>query len=257
MKKLLILTLLAILLSSCAPASTPALISTATDTPLSTATFTPEPTVTLMPEPTMTFTPEPTATFTPEPTKTQTATPKPPTPTPIKANFLPPVDDKVPQYNAFDLDKAEGIINSNAGASYNGITYQCNGAYFIPGTKDNHFAYDYGTGNCSKHLVGTQVYGMSVGFYGRVISVGNESEKYATKIDYGKIECTDGKVRHIVIQFAHSIPLVEVGDVVDSNTVIAEFEKVSVEIEIMVFGNGSPINPELIGLQPRCPSFCK
>lgn len=242
MKNLSILTLLCILLVSCAPVSTTLPVNTATITPLPKATLTLKPTAT--------------STYRQEPTQTLTATPKPPTPTPIKANFLPPVGDNVPQYNAFDLDEAEGTINSNAGARYNGITYICDGAYFIPGTKDNHFAYDYGTGNCSKHLVGIKVYGMSVGFFGTVISVGNESQKYATKVDYGKLECTDGKVRHIVIQFAHSLPLVKIGEVVDSETIIAEFEKVSVEIEIMVFGDANPINPELIGLQPRCPSFC-
>jgi hypothetical protein len=76
MKNLSILTLLAILLVSCAPASTTVPVSTATNTPM----------------PTATFTQEPTATFTPKPTKTLTATPKPPTPTPTS----PPKPTKTP-----------------------------------------------------------------------------------------------------------------------------------------------------------------
>ena len=57
MKNLSILTLLAILLVSCAPASTTVPVSTATDTPLPTATLTPEPTATFTPPPTATSTP--------------------------------------------------------------------------------------------------------------------------------------------------------------------------------------------------------
>ena len=49
MKNLSALTLIAILLASCATASTDAAVSTVTNTPLSTATFTPEPTETVQP----------------------------------------------------------------------------------------------------------------------------------------------------------------------------------------------------------------
>lgn len=68
---LITIVLIAIILVSCAPISTPDLIgSTSTNAPQPTATFTLEPTATFTPEPTVTFTPEPTATFTPEPTNT-------------------------------------------------------------------------------------------------------------------------------------------------------------------------------------------
>lgn len=77
MKNLSILTLLAILLVSCAPGPTPVPVSTVTDTPF----------------PTSTFTPEPTATSTPELTKTQTVTPKP-TATPLR--LLTPQDVILP-----------------------------------------------------------------------------------------------------------------------------------------------------------------
>lgn len=69
----IIIAIIAIILVSCAPISTPEPIeSTSTNIPEPTATFTPEPTATFTPESTATFTPEPTATFTPEPTATLT-----------------------------------------------------------------------------------------------------------------------------------------------------------------------------------------
>jgi hypothetical protein len=50
---------------------------------------------------------------------------------------------------------------------------------------------------------------MSVGFDGTVLAVGSGEDKYATKVDYGNIRCTDGRTRRIVIQYAHSKPLVK------------------------------------------------
>ena len=192
--------------------------------------------------------PIPTATLTPSSAATQIAA------------FVHPVGPEVPMYCAFDLDPAVGTIESNAGQQYNGITFQCDGSYFILGTRDNHFGYDYGTGNCSKHLVGTLVNGMSVGFDGTVLIVGTAQEDYRILVDYGRLECTDGKSRRIVIQYAHSIPLVAAGEKVSSSTAIAELEQISVEIEVQVkestpLGH-KPLDPRLIGLEPRCPSFC-
>jgi hypothetical protein len=167
-----------------------------------------------------------------------------------KANFVPPVDPHVvPLYNAFDLDPTEGVVEPQS-ASYPPRTdHFCDGQFFFPRTPDNHFAWDYGTGNCSKHLVGTPINGMSVGFLGEVTSVSFDSPKYPIRVDYGLIQCTDGQVRHIEIQFAHSLPNVKVGDMVSSETTVAHLEEVSTEIEIKVFGDGGDIDPRLIGLE--------
>ena len=234
-KYFLLIFLFALFLSACSPKDTSSSPAIPTTKNTLTPTYTNEPTS--LPSPTSTFTQSP------KPTNTSTQI--------ITANFTYPVDPTVvPMYNAFDLDKRDGFIESNAGENYNGITYQCNGNYFIKGTSDNHFAYDFGTGNCSKHLVGTPVYGMSVGYQGEVIFVGSASEKYTIKVDYGNLLCVDKISRHIIIQFAHSIPIVEIGDLVDSETQLAELETIDVEVEIMVFDEYTPIDPRLIGLDP-------
>jgi hypothetical protein len=67
MKNLSLLTLLAILLVSCAPGPTPAPANAVADAPLPTATFTPEPTATFTPTVTVTPTNSPTPTETPVP----------------------------------------------------------------------------------------------------------------------------------------------------------------------------------------------
>jgi hypothetical protein len=174
-----------------------------------------------------------------------------PIPTPIvnDAVFLPPVDPNVvPLYNAFDLNPQNGVVEIQSAKYPPRTDFGCSGGFFLPGTPDNHFAWDYGTGNCSKHLVDTLVYGMSVGFQGEVLDVSFDSPRYPIRVDYGKIRCTDGRVRSITIQYAHSLPRVKMGDRVDSNTAIASLENVSVEVEIQVFGDGRNIDPRLIGL---------
>lgn len=155
----------------------------------------------------------------------------------------------VPLYNAFDLNPQKGKVEIQNENYPPRTDFYCDGGFFFPRTPDNHFAWDYGTGNCSKHLVGTLVYGMSVGFQGRVIGVGFNSPQFPIKVDYGKIRCTDGGVRRIEIQYAHSLPRVKVGDRVNSGTAIASLEEVSVEIEVQVFGDGSHLDPRLIGLK--------
>lgn len=172
--------------------------------------------------------------------------------------FAPPVDvQRVPHYQAFDLNPQVGVIQSNAGPKFNGFTAKCTGDVFIPGTSDNHFGYDYGVGNCGRKIEGEPVYGMSVGFDGVVISEGFGTPHYAFKVYYGQFRCTDGVDRHIVIQFGHSIPTVRPGDRVNADTQVAAIETTSHEIEVKVISSdpnnlmgGTPIDPRLIGLEP-------
>ena len=219
------------------------------ETPIPSDTPTELPTQTPTPVPTMT--PKPTDLPTLSPTHTRAPTPRPiPTQIINDANFLPPVDPNVvPLYNAFDLNPQKGMVEVQSAKYPPRTGFQCDGGFFFPGTPDNHFAWDYGTGNCSKHLVGTLVYGMSVGFQGKVLNVGFDSPRYPIRVDYGKVRCTDGEVRSILIQYGHSLPRVKAGDRVDSNTAIASLEDVSVEVEIQVFGDGSNVDPRLIGLK--------
>jgi hypothetical protein len=242
MSRISILILISfILLVACtaAPTATPA----PTNTPLPTAT--PQPTNTPLPTVTLTSanTPLPTAMLLPMRTST-------PASTIFDANFVPPVDPNlVPLYNAFDLDPQKGVVKTQSSSYPARTDFKCNGSYFYPGTPDNHFGWDWGTGNCSKHLIGTPVNGMSVGFEGRVVSVGLQGPNYPIRVDYGLIRCTDGKVRNIHIQFAHSLPNVKGGDKVSRETVIAHLESISVEIEIQVFADLTNIDPQLLGLK--------
>jgi hypothetical protein len=167
--------------------------------------------------------------------------------------------------NGYDLDPAEGTIESDLGPDYNGFSFKCNGEYFRLGTMDNHFAWDFGTCNCSKHLAGTPVYGMSVGFDGIVVNVEPTIEdKYRMHVYYGPIKCTDGIVRHITIQYGHAPAIVSPGDIVNADTKVAELDYDSVEVEIMVLHvrvpgstHGLQIPPSLIGLKPPVEEYLR
>jgi len=177
-----------------------------------------------------------------------------PTQTPIihDANFVHPVDPKiVPLYNAYDLNPASGEVNTQNPDYPARSNFFCDGALFYPGTPDNHFGWDYGTGNCSKHLVGTEVYGMSVGFDGVVTDVVFANPGFdLIRVDYGLIKCTDGQVRRIIIQFGHASPVINIGDKVNHEIQIAELEQISVEVEILVEDAlGQFVDPRLLGLQ--------
>ena len=136
---------------------------------------------------------------TPEMTATQapTATIKP-SPTPIQLLDLDrPVPQTIPIYHIF------GDSNVN----YSG---------FHPG-------YDYGFNTC-------------VPIEEKIIAMGNgevirtdvddphpSGKTGGLRIDYGVHVLKNGEIRRIVSQFGHIIPLVYVGQIIDTNTVVAEF----------------------------------
>jgi hypothetical protein len=165
----------------------------------------------------------------------------------MHANFIFPVDlSLAPQYHAFDLDKIEGTIKSNAGDSFNHPIH-CNGDWIQPGTNDNHPGYDFGSGMCGADVSGVPVNGMSRGYHGEVINRADDG----VWIDYGALECADGKDRRIVMKYGHISPRVQLGDVADSTTTVAVLNAAHQELEIQVLGTDPAETGSLSGRQLR------
>ena len=269
-RQFLVILLIVLFLVACTspitPAPTVTSAPTPTETPLPTNPPTPEPTPTSTPTPTKTPTPTLTPTKTPTPTPTPTATPVP------KANFIHPVDPRL-QYNCVDMQRGEGI-QSDCGPEYNfPVPHICTKDGFpVMGTNPDHGGWDYGASNGDHpycpDVAGMSVNGMSRGFKGEVIDIRGTGPEYNIWVNYGPIQLTDGSVQQIVIQYGHSTHLVSIGDMVDSDTYIAELNSLREEIEIQVgalpkdwslgkirgqLGNLGRyvISPTLLGLQPK------
>jgi murein DD-endopeptidase MepM/ murein hydrolase activator NlpD len=209
-----------------------------------------------------TETPSATATTTDTPTLVPTTTPLPTeTPTATVPPLLilqRPVPETVPLYHGYGE-----ITNSIVG--YTG---------FHPG-------YDYGTPQLGCTLIEEPIIAMAPGI---VVETAVDKDHPSGKngwirIDYGVYFLADGRTAHVVSQFGHVIPLVQVGDVVDTNTHVADFSTCerygySPELEIQIFSldpiatrdlqgqeilayigshweDGLTIDPVLAGLAPR------
>ena len=162
--------------------------------------------------------------------------------------FVLPVDLSIaPMYGAYDLNFDSGVIDSNAGPEYSHPIY-CDGIWMSPGTNDNHWGYDFGSGNCGADVSGTPVNGMSVGFSGEVIYVPDDG----LWVDYGVLKTANGIERRVVIKYGHITPDAFEGQRVDSSTTVGALNGQFQELEIMVLHTdpaetGWMTGPELRG----------
>lgn len=199
-----------------------------------------------------------TATPTIAPTAIQKSTNTPtPTqdPTPSALLLIRPVPKEIPLYHWY------GDNNPN----YEG---------FHPG-------YDYGFNNCTP--IKQPIIAMGDGTIIRtdVDDPHPAGKNGAVRIDYGVHQLQNGEINRIIGQFGHIIPLVSVGDIVDAETIVAEFSTCerygySPELEIKIYvldvnqseqlfgysldqylartideGNNTAIDPLLVGLEPK------
>jgi len=131
-------------------------------------------------------------------------------------------------YGLVDLNRQEGTIESNAGPAYN-HKIECSGDWMMPGTNDNHPAYDFGSGLCGGNVAGAEVNGMSVGFRG-IVFYTVEDVFWA---DYGVVRDHTGVLRHILMRYGHLTPYVENGSLIDHTVTVGVLNTTHQELEIL------------------------